>query len=252
MSFHGGLSDVTPSADCGRAYILEDDPAWTPTEATQTHESLRRPAFPASDHSDVYVVYACPNEHQSTGGYRAWSIEVVDRRSAAPQRVLFHVNRTMRIEPLPYDDADAPSLTIEEVRHQHAGVAAVADLRDWLSLSIQAICDAVGLAPSTLYSWQDRPTTRPRASTVRCLLDLWTVAGVVRNRLGEEDAIRWWHSGDPTKLEDLLERGPAALPGLRGQAAALAGADDLPSSPPDRPITVADARDALLGLIAPD
>lgn len=145
----------------------------------------------------------------------------------------------------PHAQADRGS--VEAAREIHRGVGAVADLRDWLGVSIDAICRAAGFSPSTLYHWVEHPTTRPRMSTISRLIALWSLAGMVRHFRGPEGSLTWWHEGSPSRWDALLADGPDRLGQLQDEVAALAGADE-PLPVPRAPLSAEEARSAMLAL----
>lgn len=138
---------------------------------------------------------------------------------------------------------------IAAARNRHPGVGAVADLRDWLGLSVRDICAATGLAESTVYSWSVKPESRPRASTVSGLMGLWALAGTVEEELGER-ARAWWHDGNPSRLEQLTQWGSKALPSLQDDVAELV-VDERPLAIPVRPPTRSEAV-AAMGAVPAD
>lgn len=139
---------------------------------------------------------------------------------------------------------------VETVRHHHRAVGAVADLREWLGLSIAKVCRLTGLSESTLFYWVENPQTRPRIATIRPLMATWAVAGTVREVLGEEEAQRWWHSGRPSRLSRLLDGGPATLDELSQEVADLAGASEPVEDLPERAVTADEALAAMRDLMA--
>jgi hypothetical protein len=149
--------------------------------------------------------------------------------------------------------ADVRQRKIQAARNRHTGVRALADLQEWLGLSIAEVCRASGLAQSTVYHWADHSDTKPRMSTVRGLLALWALAGTVREVLGEGEGRAWWHSGDPSALELLLAHGPSSLDTLQERVATMAvGADRRPPRVPQRGVTAEEAQAAMQELLGED
>jgi hypothetical protein len=260
---------VTPFSDCWEGFELEGETttgsgpthaegatALIITHLAEAYGSLYitchfRPSshYNAIRSENCVLRFPISKPHDDTGEPVDWEIKP---RDASPKKhgLVSILVESMRLEPLPDETDDAP-LTIDQARKLHPGIAAVADLRDWLGVGVRAVCNVAGLAESTVYHWVDRPSTRPRASTVSGLLSLWALAGLVRDLLGESDAKRWWHSGNPTRLQKLLEQGPEYLRELQDQAAAMAGAAELPK-PPRQAISQDAARSALQALLESD
>jgi len=96
-------------------------------------------------------------------------------------------------------------------RKLHAGLRAVDDLRQWLTLTIADVARLADLSESTIYWWAEHPTSIPRPAKVDRLLALQAVAGGLVDELGEVGTRRWFRSGNPSPL-DRLRNDPAVLP----------------------------------------
>lgn len=135
--------------------------------------------------------------------------------------------------------------SIETARDLNRAVGAVADLRDWLDMSIAEVCMLVGLSESTVYHWVANPDTRPRYSTINRLMATWALAGIVQEELGHKRAQLWWHAGDSSRLGRVQRGGRQELYRLADEVAQLTGASELIDVVPDRAVTSEEAIEAL-------
>ena len=91
------------------------------------------------------------------------------------------------------DDAaeDAVEETIEPGAPNAAVLLqAVAELRRWLDVTQDALCEYVGISRSTVMLWKRNPAVHPRHPRIPVLLGLWAaVAGAVEE-LGQDETTR--------------------------------------------------------------
>lgn len=71
---------------------------------------------------------------------------------------------------------------------QHPCTAAVAELRDWLDLSLDSVVSLVGLAPSTRAFWRNNPDAPIRNPGTKRLLRFRTAVGLLVGHLGRDEA----------------------------------------------------------------
>lgn len=75
-----------------------------------------------------------------------------------------------------------------EGSEQHPCTAAVAELRDWLDVSMDSVVTMVGLAPSTRAFWRNNPDAPVRSTGTKRLLRFRTAVGLLVGGLGRERA----------------------------------------------------------------
>lgn len=71
---------------------------------------------------------------------------------------------------------------------EHPGTTAVAELRDWLDLSMDTVVSLVGLASSTRAFWRNNPESPIRSSGTKRLLRFRTAVGLLVGALGRDQA----------------------------------------------------------------
>lgn len=87
---------------------------------------------------------------------------------------------------------------------EHPGTTAVAELRDWLDLSMDAVVSLVGLAPSTRAFWRNKPDSPIRNSGTKRLLRFRTAVGLLVGALGRDEArVRLTSSGWLERVSDM-------------------------------------------------
>jgi hypothetical protein len=88
---------------------------------------------------------------------------------------------------------------------------AFTELRKWLRLTAREAADLIGVKRTTPNAWQ-REGREPRPASARRLYQLHAVVSALVRKLGENEAIRWLETGEPSPRERLLrgEIGPVA------------------------------------------
>jgi DNA-binding XRE family transcriptional regulator len=106
---------------------------------------------------------------------------------------------------------------------------AFTELRRWLRLTATEAADLIGVKRTTPNAWQ-REGREPRPASARRLYQLHSIVSSLVRKLGENEAIRWLETGDPSPREQLL-RGELGVV-ARSAEALVIGRQPLPGPPP--------------------
>ncbi|MDT5046289.1 MAG: hypothetical protein QOG75_2142 [Mycobacterium sp.] len=82
--------------------------------------------------------------------------------------------------------------------------SSLTDVQAWLGIGLQQAAEAAGISRGTVYAWRDRESV-PRPSTVHNILRLHGLVASAVRTVGKDPAQRWFHTGDPSPLEQLLQ-----------------------------------------------
>ncbi len=80
----------------------------------------------------------------------------------------------------------------------------LAQIQEWLGIGLQQAAEAAGISRGAVYAWRDR-ATNPRPATVHRVLRLHGLAASAVQVAGDAAARRWFHDGDPSPLDQLIE-----------------------------------------------
>lgn len=97
--------------------------------------------------------------------------------------------------------------------------ARLSELQSWLGIGLGPATEAAGISRGTVYAWRER-NSNPRPGTVGAVLRVHGLVAAAVTAVGEDHARAWFHTGDPSPLEEMVAaRGDAAQ--LRAVSARL-------------------------------
>lgn len=98
----------------------------------------------------------------------------------------------------------APGTVIGESESAGHLESSLTDIQAWLGIGLQQAAEAAGISRGTVYAWRDRESV-PRPSTVHNILRLHGLVASAVRTVGTDLARRWFHTGDPSPLQQLLQ-----------------------------------------------
>lgn len=79
----------------------------------------------------------------------------------------------------------------------------VDEIRNWLNLTYDEISQMSGVSRSSIFNWKDQGRI-PRATSVRSIQRLHSIAQLVVLRFGLDGAMRWLHAGNSKPYDRLM------------------------------------------------
>jgi len=104
--------------------------------------------------------------------------------------------------PLPAIET-ATAITVEEEPALPPSML-ISHLLDWLQITYDELAEITGVSRSALFYWRKTGAT-PRASNVRQVMRLYSLAALLVRRFGKEGARRWLHSDGLIAWESLRQ-----------------------------------------------